>query len=636
MAYVRPIVMVYQEYASQSGTAQDSTLNPCVVGPCYQVMDESLNTEADMLQAFFSNYTPMGIPDSEVPKLIAGAQLDPESVRVRFTQPYVNMGASNIAVDGTALNVVTFTSALYPTGVMPGDFVSLLDSGGAVIADKFVVIEVDSAAYTVALSRVIPEGVVATAVWLRLVPEFTLTNADAGVTVTDSTGTVAVGNVLITTFGVTEKPLYSSTVYCGYKALRQDTVGFLSMGSIAEIETKLGSIVPENPLAFGASITLANTNTSVFTVGVTEDTVAGYASAKDVLEGLSNVYSIVPLTRDVGVLGIFATHVKSMSLPDPGKWRIAFGNMPLPSIVTLSSGKAYIREDDQEVAKVIQCSSASFLSDGIQAGDTFDLTLPGGSIASYLVSSIVAEDMLILSEEPIGVAPNVSAYDFVITRVADKELQSIDLGNTSKAYNSSRFYNVWPDVCVIDGAEQPGYYLCCAIAGMVAGLASQQGFTRIGIAGISAVKHSTDYFNSAQLDNVANGGTLIFTQLSPAALPTIRHQISTDSSTYEMRELSFVKNFDYVSYICKDILDSFIGSYNITPSTLAILETVIAAAMESLKLSSLPKIGSPVLDFTKPTVTQSSVERSRVEIYCSVEFPYALNTIGMHIVSTDL
>jgi len=635
MAYVRPIVMVYQEYASQSGTAQTSTLNPCIVGPCYQVMDESLNTEADMMKAFLANYTTSGVTDMEVPHRIAGAELDPESVKIRITQPFVDMKGSTIEVASGSLNEVTFTAPTFPTGIVVGDFMTLKTATGDVLADKFAVIKVESDTFKIGLSRVLATGTVKTATWLRAVPEFTLTSEDTAVTVTASTGLVSVNGVSVS-LGEDSKTLHSAVLFCGYRALRQDVTGFISMGSIDEIETKLGSIVPENPLAYGASIALANTYTSVFTVGVPSDNLAGYTSAKDILEGLSNVYAIVPLTQDAGILAMFSVHAKSMSMPDQGKWRIVFGSTLLPNVVTLSSGTCVIKEDTSEALKVVHCTTATFLSDNLKAGDTFDLTQANGEILKHVVSSIVSEDMLILSAPVVGIIAGTGRYAFKVTRTADKELQSLDIAKTSRSYMSSRFINIWPDQCIIDKEIHPGYYTGCAIAGMVAGLPSQQGFTRIGMGGISGVRHSTDYFNSAQLDNIADGGTMVVTQLSPASPPTIRHQLTTDSSTYEMRELSFVKNFDFVSYICKDVLDNFIGLYNITPSTMAILETVITAAMESLKLASVAKIGSPILDYTKPTVTQSSVERSRVEIYCNVEFPYALNTIGMHIVSTDL
>jgi hypothetical protein len=83
-------------------------------------------------------------------------------------------------------------------------------------------------------------------------------------------------------------------------------------------------------------------------------------------------------------------------------------------------------------------------------------------------------------------------------------------------------------------------------------------------------------------------------------------------------------------------LDGFIGQYNVTSSSLAILQTVLTAALESLKLSTVSKIGAPVIDYRVNSITQSETEKSRVEIYIDVEFPYALNTIGLHIVSSSL
>ena len=39
MAYQRPIVMVFQEYAKLSVPTQTTTLYPCIVGPCFHIID---------------------------------------------------------------------------------------------------------------------------------------------------------------------------------------------------------------------------------------------------------------------------------------------------------------------------------------------------------------------------------------------------------------------------------------------------------------------------------------------------------------------------------------------------------------------------------------------------------------------
>jgi len=635
MAYIRPIVQVYQEYETLSSSAQSAALNACIVGPCYQVMNETLNTESALLRSFLGAYTPAGLVATQVPNIIAGAELDPLTVKVRFTQAYVSMEASSKVVTTITGNMLTFAVNTYPTGIAIGDFVTVKAGDGTVLADKYAVINVDAAAFKVYLNRTVTTGTSPAAHWLQAVPEFTLTDESTAVTVTPTTKTVAVSSVTVLVNAVS-KTLFEAKMYCGYKALRQDVTGLITVASVDEIETKLGEIIPENPLAYGAMITLANTTTSIYTVGVPSVDTAGYTSAKDVLENVSDVYSIVPLTQDIGIQGLFKIHATSMSDPAKSTWRIVFGNSPLPNEVTLASGACIVKMDTGDIPKLVFSSGANFKTQGIKSGDSFNLTNTGGTIVKVLVSSVVSEDTLIVSAAVTGVTVDSVSYNFTVSRTADKQLQAQDIAKTSSTWNSSRFYNVWPDVCVIDGVALPGYYICCALAGMTAGLPSQQGYTRISIGAISGVKHSSDYFNSTQLDIIADGGTMVLMQENPTAAPYVRHQLSTDQSTYEMGELSFVKNFDYVSYACKDTLDNFIGQYNVTPSTLGILETSLVGTLEYLKTASVAKIGAPILNYNQPVIAQSATTPSSVSIYVQVSFPYALNMIGLHLVSSTL
>jgi len=636
MAYIRPIVQVYQEYETLSSSAQSAALNACIVGPCYQVMNEALNTVKELELSFLGNYTPAGITATPVPNLYAGAVLDALSVKVRFTEAYASMEASSKVVTTITGNMLTFVVLTYPTGIAIGDFVTVKAGDGTVLADKFAVINVDAPAFKVYLNRTVTSGTSPVAHWLQAVPEFTLTDESAAVTVTPTTGTVAVSAVPVMIKAVS-KSLFEAKVYCGYKALRQDVTGFLAMASVDEIETKLGSIIPENPLAYGAMIALANTTTSIYTIGVPTADTTGYTAAKDVLENIADAYSIVPLTQDIGIQGIFKGHAATMSSPDKSKWRIVFGNSPLPDKVVLASGKCVVKEDTNDDTKIVFSSGANFSTLDVNPGDLITFTSTGGVIVTTaVVGSVVSEDTLITAEVITGVTVDSVQYAFSVSRVADKQLQSLDIAHTSSAWNSSRFYNVWPDVCIIDGVTQPGYYICCALAGMTAGLPSQQGYTRISIGAISGVRHSSDYFNASQLDIIAGGGTMVLMQENPTAAPYVRHQLSTDQSTYEMGELSFVKNFDYVSYACKATLDNFIGQYNVTPSTLGILETSLVGTLEYLKTASVAKIGAPILNYNQPVIAQSATTPSSVSIYVQVSFPYALNMIGLHLVSSTL
>lgn len=215
----------------------------------------------------------------------------------------------------------------------------------------------------------------------------------------------------------------------------------------------------------------------------------------------------------------------------------------------------------------------------------------------------------------------------------DKTVHAQQIAATSTSYGSRRFVHVWPPVCVIDDRELPGYYLCCAAAGAVSGLQPHYGMTRLSLAGIDGVKRSNDYFNKEQLNTIADGGTFIFVQSAPSAVPHIRHQLTTDRSSIEFQELSFVKNFDYVCYILKDALDEYIGRWNITEATLGAIATTISGTLETLRLQTTAKIGSPIIAYDGISVQQLADTRDRVEAYVNVTFPYPLNTIGLHIVS---
>lgn len=284
---------------------------------------------------------------------------------------------------------------------------------------------------------------------------------------------------------------------------------------------------------------------------------------------------------------------------------------------------------------VIKDTEGSFLSSGVDAGHTLELTTVGGEKYTYTVASVISEDMLtVTTDVDVGVfEPDNEIHSYRIFKDLDKTQQAEAIADVSKAFGSSRCVHVWPGTIVQDDVELPGYYLGCTIAGMIGGLPSHQGFTRLSVAGIEKLKYANNYFNQAQLDLIADGGTFIFLQDNPSAAPYVRHQLTTDMSAIEFQELSFVKNFDYVSKLCQEVLDRFLGKYNICDETLPALGTALRAVLESLRLATLPKIGAPIRDYDITSIAQLDDIRTRVEIYAEVDFPYPLNTIGLHLVS---
>lgn len=150
----------------------------------------------------------------------------------------------------------------------------------------------------------------------------------------------------------------SSFLYVGYKALRKDVSadtanpGILTFQDLSEVDTLIGPIDPENPLAFAMYVAfLHRVDVTVSAMGVSsvsadspEGTVQAYAEALDFL-ALKEVYVLAPLTQDPAVHGLFSQHCTALSEPEGRKERIALVNRALPTekVATLTaSGTATI------------------------------------------------------------------------------------------------------------------------------------------------------------------------------------------------------------------------------------------------------------------------------------------------------
>lgn len=747
-SYVKPMVMVFQEYAATSNSTISADLPACIVGPCYHVIDsvedaalafagrfEHLITEAS---AYLYDTTGTKKSWLTVPSLVTGAIVDTESCNVNMTDvkvryaTYVPVTVSTenrslIAIpnensedelynipeefaDGTKASayvlpravktgdsVVMYYRPVYTVPVADGAepvegedpvqtvtysygaWVELCNRtvrsaadalNGNLLLNASVVdtskieqtlssdvdslpesdysyagIELSICVYrnldslAIDLNALNTEG--ETADGFARVVDFATSGETfkfSGIYYKITTGVSYKGDDDVKTYHGALCQVSVGNVYFGYRALRQD----LTTGTVytaAEVEGRLGKIVPENPLAFGMNIAVANSSgQGIIFAAVPSDDLAGYTVAKDRISNMNPCYGIVPLTQNVSVLTMFKQHAISMSEPTAGMWRIAFGSTPLATEKEVYKGVCSVNLDNFMLTAYEDeaYDTPAFISNDIVPGDEIRFYVAGdGREFVYEVKSVLSDDQLTVKQNmhydalPAG----LDSVEFVIIHSMDKTEQAKNIAAVSKSYGSKRYFNVWPDICSVDGVELPSYYLGCAIAAGCGALPSQYGFTRLSLAGFDGLRHSNDYFNSEQLDLIAEGGTFIFVCDAEGAAPYVRHELSTDRSTIEFQELMFTKNFDYVSYIGKAAMDQFIGSWNITPATIASIRTSLDSAFRSLTLDAREKIGSPILDYEIGDIAQLESSRDRVEAYVDVTFPYPLNHLGLHIMS---
>ncbi len=632
--YMRPMVQVYQEYDSTGISTPGAQLPPCIVGPCVHIVD----SKEDEALALYGQYQRTGIESGMFPHNKPGALIKADSVSFRFKNAMVAM-AEDCKVASSSGNALVMAEPEYCIPVLAiGDYVCFPDGS------ELRVIGLNAEAATVLLNRTCPEMNFADGrvTFKRKLEEIILGSNLPGKISLDLSSERFSLNAITTFIDGAEYPIESAELYVGYKALRQDLSDIQTIYSIDELEGKLGKISPENPLAFGVSIALANTQVGIQCIGVDSDDLAGYTAAKDRLEQQDPVYAIVPLTFDVGVLTMFKNHCQEFSKPEVSRWRMALGCTELTKVKTLvENAQGTISADGDGDLVVLKASdpAVEFLSSSVDAGDRLIIKDATGVEHEYTIATVVAEDILSITQsKPFDSAlfKADKEYSFSIIHNMSREEQARWIRDASKAYGYCRFVNIYPHICIVDDQELPGYYLCCAVAAGIASLPSHYGMTKLSVSGISGVRGSGDYFNNDQLDIIADGGTFIFVQASPASAPYVRHQLTTDRSVVEMQELSFVKNFDYISYICRDVMAEFLGKYNINQSTLGSMRTALSGALETIKLDSQPKIGSRLLAYRVVSIKQLEDVRDRVEFFAEVSMPYPLNTIGLHLKSVFL
>lgn len=433
----------------------------------------------------------------------------------------------------------------------------------------------------------------------------------------------------------------SAAVNVAYNALRTDLSGAIqTIATVDDLEGTLGVPSNLNPLSLGVQLALANTVTQINAIAVPSNDLIGYQAALDMAEG-ANLYALAPLTQDEATLEVFQQHVDQMSTPQMASWRMALVNTAIPTsqnigqysstLVNSNSGNNTITLIAGNY--VLTSSNASFMSDGVNPGDIVNITAGTGSpspIGTVQVTQVINNQQIAV--QAAGTATGVSYY---VTRTLTKTQQAAAVAATSTTYNDARVVHVQPDLCgiTVNGTVMnlPGYYLACAVVGLIAGLPVQQGLTNIAVGGISNISHSNFYFTRAQMDTMAGAGTFLFVQATQGAVPYVRHELTTNMTVLQYREVQQVKNIDFLSYYFVQILKGFIGIWNITPDSLNTLRQTITAGGKLLIGQPLPKIGPPLLSLTIQSLIQDPVNLDNVDCNLTAAIGTPMNYINLYL-----
>lgn len=452
----------------------------------------------------------------------------------------------------------------------------------------------------------------------------------------------------------------SMSLYLSYTAARADLSGrVLTINDITDLSDQLGEINSSNPLAYGVSLALANSGGNAIHAIALNPALSerdGYTQATELAQA-QRIHKVVPLTQELSIHATFKAHVESMSTPDIGKWRVAMVNCAIPDEDYLygKPGSAdgddadlmpdlLVKVDVQGTTVTLPRSESAplvFPGDYLKAivvdvdGNPTDSYITSDTIQSNSGSTMVLTSTDWTDESGSVVASPVGDAYIYAARPATKQGQAEWVAAQASTWSSNRVWMFPGNVSVpnADGLDEvlPGYYLMAALAGFISGTPAQQPITNIAIAGISDLQHGNFYFTQNQLNIMAEQGALLYEQAAQGTTPYCRHGLTTDVSVLEYREVLKVKNWDFLSYYYKDIIDPFIGTWNITPDTIQNIRQSIISASESLLTRKLPKIGAPLLSYNIEKLEQSTVSADAIEAVIGTSIVNPHNYTNLHL-----
>jgi len=445
-------------------------------------------------------------------------------------------------------------------------------------------------------------------------------------------------------------PLIQGDIYVHWRELITDHADAIyEVATISDLEDIFTtSNDPDNPLVYAAYKALQNSGdgsasvTGIRVCGVATNDLEGYTTVLDKAENRDDLYSLVPLTFDRTIQDLVSTHVSTMSVPEQGRWRIAF-------FCSEEQNPAAVLDEDSDHTTILATTDSSgyvdlavssdvqFITAGVKAGDLFR-TEYGTDVYgettynSYVIDQVISESRLKLVTYPSPVVGTASKCE--IWRNLKPSEVATQIGNTASSFASRRIYNVYPSSLPSGGVDVPGYFLCAALAGIVGSVVPQQGLTNVEILGFDNVDDVVDRFSRTNLDAMANLGVWIVTQDIGTSQLHTRMQLSTLVTDLNTRELSLVKNIDSVSYYFLGKLKPYIGRANVTPTSIEVIRTQLEGGISYLRSAGFnPLIGGQVLEGTKVTkLQQHATLKDRIECIIEVVPPYPLNNIELTLV----
>ena len=652
MPFRVPSVRVYQELVTTTVNPTTPFMQLCVVGPVYQV-------ETDVPVADFAlsdeDYTTAYLNQT------LGSVVDTSSVNIKMSDVYVKVWPADDGVNYRSATVNNDGPITKVTGDQEGDFATATiqvddyidltyTDGDTVLTYSSAIQEVSADGKTLTLKRNLPSpdgGATVTAVVKRPTKEDAIIESQF-ITANEDAVTIDKNVKVSTAVTDTAAQVVSATVYLSYRALRRDIANdFLTITSQSNAEAKIGSVNINNPMSVAASlIASAVSDMSYRILPIETDDANGYRQALDILSTNEDIYVIVPLTNDKDVVSAYASHCTTLSEPEKSKWRIMYASQEMPStkvMVEINDGQLVKGSTDTE-CYIKDTANGMFVTNNARVTDFVDIYNASNSYQySLQIIEVLNESVVTCSttkwmrtsegyselEDKVTVASQ-EAVKYEVVRVLDTQGVADAISGIADSFKNKRLRLVYPDTIMLNinsvSEMVPSYYLCVTLGAMRAGYPPHQGFSTIGLSGISRVLRANNMFSDDQLADMAGNGVFWVVQDTPEELPYVLYQTTTDNTQLETAEDSCVAVVDYASRYLKINLKNVLGRYNVNTISVNYVKTVINSVLDDMTSTSYQYIG-PIL--TGAELLSVETEGDKIKPTVHIEIPYPVNGVDV-------
>lgn len=432
------------------------------------------------------------------------------------------------------------------------------------------------------------------------------------------------------------------TLSASYRALLQpaSNEGLIPLYSDADIEMNLGTIDPDNDIAYGASLMLQGaTNIGVFALRTGGSTLEDFQAAFKQAETNDQAYLFVPLSDDLEIQEFVRDHCVDASQPDVKLFRRAYAATEPPT--------SFVHMSKDAVGNTLTCSingvggvydtlvttdNVDFVASSVVAGDLVQIA--GGSTLYKIAKVVSGTELKLETPYPIQVSNAVMA----IIKTDSSDSQVTYVVDRSTALANRRICNVWTYGFKIDGTPTKNMYMAAYLAGVRAFEVPQQGLTRLELPANFTCEGIMSKFTKKQLDTIAANGTFVITQDAQDKPAYVREQLTTDSDNgniYAQDSINVVA--DYVSKRIVTRCEPYLGRFNATEEAVQRIEFDVTEELEELKRTSTvnPDAGPTIINYDRLTVAVDPIQTNQINVSVRIQVPTPIGSIYVTLTFTE-